>query len=605
MCGIVGYSGPKEPLPILINGLSRLEYRGYDSAGIAISDGNKITVEKKEGKLDVLKNHLKDSNIKGNIGIGHTRWATHGVPNDVNAHPHSDNSEEFAIIHNGIIENYAEIKKDLLEEGFEFKSDTDTEVVAVELSRKWNGQLLKTVTDVAKTLEGTYALVVTTTKEEGTIVAGRLMSPLVLGVGENEVFLASDSAAILEHTNKMIFLENGDFVEIKNGQYKLFDSELNEIEREIQEIDWEVSEAEKLGHDHFMYKEILEQSEVIERTISGRLETTSKEIPIKQDEASKYEKIWIVACGTAYHAGLFGKDLFEKVLGVPVSVELASEFRYREPIVGENDLGIVISQSGETMDTIAATELLKENGSHVLALVNVVGSSLARMADSVFYLHVGPEIGVASTKAFTAQLSALLSLSIHLASVKKFISIEENKKLCKEVMQAPLLLEQAIERSYSLKDTAKAIINAKGVMYLGRGTAFPLALEGALKFKEISYIHAEGYPAGEMKHGPLALIEKDLPVVCIVPPGPLFHKTISNIQEVIARGGKILMITDDETLESNSDNIWEVFRLPKCPKSIEAIVYSVPIHMLAYYTAVELGNDVDQPRNLAKSVTVE
>ena len=404
MCGIVGYSGPKEPLPILINGLSRLEYRGYDSAGIAISDGNKITIEKKEGKLDVLKDHLKNNQMSGNVGIGHTRWATHGIPNDVNAHPHSDNNEEFAIIHNGIIENYAEIKKDLLKEGFEFKSDTDTEVVAVELSRKWSGELLKTVVDVANSLEGTYALLVTTTKEEGTIVAGRLMSPLVLGVGDDEVFLASDSAAILEHTKKMIFLENGDFVEIKNGKYKLFDSDLNEIEREIQEIDWEVSEAEKSGYDHFMYKEILEQSEVIERTISGRLDTNSDDIPIMSDHASKFEKIWIVACGTAYHAGLFGKDLFEKVLGVPVSVELASEFRYREPIVGKNDLGIVISQSGETMDTIAATELLKENGSHVLALVNVVGSSLARMADSVFYLHVGPEIGVASTKAYLGML---------------------------------------------------------------------------------------------------------------------------------------------------------------------------------------------------------
>ena len=413
MCGIVGYSGPKEPLPILINGLSRLEYRGYDSAGIAISDGSKITIEKKEGKLDVLKEHLENKQILGNIGIGHTRWATHGVPNDVNAHPHSDNNDEFAIIHNGIIENYAEIKKDLTNDGFKFNSDTDTEVVAVELSRKWNGNLLKTVVNVAKTLEGTYALVVTTTKEEGTIVAGRLMSPLVLGVGDNEVFLASDSAAILEHTKKMIFLENGDFVEIKNGKYKLFDSELNEIQREIQEIDWEVSEAEKSGYDHFMYKEILEQSEVIERTLSGRLEASSDEIPIKLNEASKFEKIWIVACGTAYHAGLFGKDLFEKVLGVPVSVELASEFRYREPIVGKNDLGIVISQSGETMDTIAATELLKENGSHVLALVNVVGSSLARMADSVFYLHVGPEIGVASTKAYLGMLVSQLVIAKH------------------------------------------------------------------------------------------------------------------------------------------------------------------------------------------------
>ena len=598
MCGIVGYSGPKEPLPILINGLSRLEYRGYDSAGIAISDGNKIIVEKKEGKLDVLKNHLKDSNIKGNLGIGHTRWATHGVPNDVNAHPHSDNSEEFAIIHNGIIENYAEIKKDLLEKGFKFKSDTDTEVVAVELSRKWNGQLLKTVTDVAKTLEGTYALVVTTTREEGTIVAGRLMSPLVLGVGENEVFLASDSAAILEHTNKMIFLENGDFVEIKNGQYKLFDSELNEIEREIQEIDWEVSEAEKLGYDHFMYKEILEQSEVIERTISGRLEKSSKEIPIKQDEASKYEKIWIVACGTAYHAGLFGKDIFEKVLGVPVSVELASEFRYREPIVGENDLGIVISQSGETMDTIAATELLKENGAHVLALVNVVGSSLARMADSVFYLHVGPEIGVASTKAYLGMLVGQLLLAKHWDSANK-LDVSFN-----EIAELPKLIEETMACEKQIKEISEIICKKNDIYFIGRGLDYALAAEGALKLKEISYLHAEALAAGELKHGTLALIEEGTPIIVTASQNHLLDKTTSNVQEVIARGAYVIAIGDNqsEKLENISD---EYVTLPDSNEILTTVISIIPLQFIAYHVANLNGESIDQPRNLAKSVTVE
>ena len=598
MCGIVGYSGPKETLPILIDGLSRLEYRGYDSAGIAISDGNKITVEKKEGKLDVLKNHLKDSNIKGNIGIGHTRWATHGVPNDVNAHPHSDNSEEFAIIHNGIIENYAEIKKDLLEEGFEFKSDTDTEVVAVELSRKWNGELLRTVTEVAKTLEGTYALVVTTTKEEGTIVAGRLMSPLVLGVGENEVFLASDSAAILEHTNKMIFLENGDFVEIKNGQYKLFDSDLNEIKREIQEIDWEVSEAEKLGHDHFMYKEILEQAEVIERTISGRLELTSEEIPINLDEASKYEKIWIVACGTAYHAGLFGKDLFEKVLGVPVSVELASEFRYREPIVGENDLGIVISQSGETMDTIAATELLKENGSHVLALVNVVGSSLARMADSVFYLHVGPEIGVASTKAYLGMLVGQLLLAKHWDSANKLdVSFDE-------IAELPKLIEETMACEKQIKDISEKIYKKNDIYFIGRGLDYALAAEGALKLKEISYLHAEALAAGELKHGTLALIEDGTPIIVTASQNHLLDKTTSNVQEVIARGAYVIAIGDNqsEKLENISD---EYVTLPDSNEILTTVISIIPLQFIAYHVANLNGESIDQPRNLAKSVTVE
>ena len=598
MCGIVGYSGPKELLPIRINGLSRLEYRGYDSAGIAISDGNKITVEKKEGKLNVLKNHLKESNIKGNIGIGHTRWATHGVPNDVNAHPHSDNSEEFAIIHNGIIENYAEIKKDLLEEGFEFKSDTDTEVVAVELSRKWNGELLKTVTDVAKTLDGTYALVVTTTKEEGTIVAGRLMSPLVLGVGENEVFLASDSAAILEHTNKMIFLENGDFVEIKNGQYKLFDSDLNKIEREIQVIDWEVSEAEKLGHDHFMYKEILEQSEVIERTISGRLESNSEEIPIKLDEVSKYEKIWIVACGTAYHAGLFGKDLFEKVLGVPVSVELASEFRYREPIVGENDLGIVISQSGETMDTIAATELLKENGAHVLALVNVVGSSLARMADSVFYLHVGPEIGVASTKAYLGMLVGQLLLAKHWDSTNKLdVSFDE-------IAELPKLIEETMDCEKQIKDISEKIYKKNDIYFIGRGLDYALAAEGALKLKEISYLHAEALAAGELKHGTLALIEDGTPIIVTASQNHLLDKTTSNVQEVIARGAYVIAIGDNqsEKLENISD---EYVTLPDSNEILTTVISIIPLQFIAYHVANLNGESIDQPRNLAKSVTVE
>ena len=598
MCGIVGYSGPKEPLPILINGLSRLEYRGYDSAGIAISDGSKITIEKKEGKLNVLKDHLKNNPVSGNIGIGHTRWATHGVPNDVNAHPHSDNGEEFAVIHNGIIENYAEIKKDLLKEGFVFKSDTDTEVVAVELSRKWNGELLKTVIDVAKTLDGTYALVVTTTKEEGTIVAGRLMSPLVLGVGDNEVFLASDSAAILEHTKKMIFLENGDFVEIKNGHYKLFDSDLNEIEREIQEIDWEVSEAEKAGYDHFMYKEILEQPEVIERTISGRLETTSEEIPIKLDQASKYEKIWIVACGTAYHAGLFGKDLFEKVLGVPVSVELASEFRYREPIVGKNDLGIVISQSGETMDTIAATELLKENGSHVLALVNVVGSSLARMADSVFYLHVGPEIGVASTKAYLGMLVGQLLLAKHWDSEEKLCTSFD------EIKQLPSLIEKTFECEDQVKKISKSINEKNDIYFIGRGLDYALAAEGALKLKEISYLHAEALAAGELKHGTLALIEDGTPVIVTASQHHLLDKTTSNVQEVKARGAYVIAV-GDSTSKKLQDISNDYITLPEASEMLSTVISIIPLQFIAYHVANLNGESIDQPRNLAKSVTVE
>ena len=598
MCGIIGYSGPKEPLPILISGLSRLEYRGYDSAGVALIDGDNLSIEKKEGKLSVLKEHLEGASIKGNIGIGHTRWATHGVPSDVNAHPHADNANEFAIIHNGIIENYAELKDDLIQDDYSFISETDTEVVAVELSRKWNGDLLDTVLDVAKSLEGTYALVVTSTKQPGTIVAGRMMSPLVLGVGEGEVFLASDSAAILEYTNKMIFLENGDFVEINDGNFTLYDIEKNVITRDIQVIDWEVSEAEKAGHDHFMYKEILEQAEVIERTISGRIEKNSTEIPIHLDKAKKFEKIWIVACGTAYHAGLFGKDLFEKVLGVSVSVELASEFRYREPIIGKNDLAIVISQSGETMDTIAATELLKENGSHVLALVNVVGSSLARMADSVFYLHVGPEIGEASTKAYLGMLVGQLLLAKHWDSNNKLdTSLEEIKAL-------PYLIEEALKCEDQVKEISKLIYKKKDIYFIGRGLDYALAAEGALKLKEISYLHAEALAAGELKHGTLALIEEGTPVIVTASQRHLLDKTTSNVQEVIARGAYVIAVGDvsSKKLKDISNNY---IALPETSEMLSTIISIIPLQFIAYHVANLNGESIDQPRNLAKSVTVE
>ncbi|MDA9607592.1 glutamine--fructose-6-phosphate transaminase (isomerizing) [Candidatus Actinomarina] len=598
MCGIIGYSGPKQPLPILLDGLSRLEYRGYDSAGIAITDGQNLTIEKKEGKLQVLKDHLLDKEINGNIGIGHTRWATHGVPSDENAHPHYDRNKDFAIIHNGIIENYAEMKEELQSDDYQFESETDTEVVAVELSKQWTGNLLETVCKVAKELDGTYALVVTTTKQSDTIVAGRMMSPLVLGVGEGEVFLASDSAAILEHTNKMIFLENGDFVEIKDGSYQLFDINMNKISREVQEIDWKVSEAEKSGHDHFMYKEILEQAEVIERTITGRLEIGSEEIPVDLNKAKQFEKIWIVACGTAYHAGLFGKDLFEKVLGVPVSVELASEFRYREPIVGKNDLGIVISQSGETMDTIAATELLKENNAHVLALVNVVGSSLARMADSVLYLHVGPEIGVASTKAYLGMLVGQLLLAKH------WDESENLETTFDEIKQLPSLIKETLKCETQIKEISKSINEKKDIYFIGRGLDYALAAEGALKLKEISYLHAEALAAGELKHGTLALIENGTPVIVTASQHHLLDKTTSNVQEVKARGAYVIAIGDNSS-KKLQDISNDYVTLPEASEMLSTIVSIIPLQFIAYHVANLNGESIDQPRNLAKSVTVE
>ena len=581
-----------------MDGLSRLEYRGYDSAGIAITDGQNLTIEKKEGKLQVLKDHLFDKEINGNIGIGHTRWATHGVPSDENAHPHYDRNKDFAIIHNGIIENYAEMKEELQSDDYQFESETDTEVVAVELSKQWTGNLLETVCKVAKELDGTYALVVTTTKQSDTIVAGRMMSPLVLGVGEGEVFLASDSAAILEHTNKMIFLENGDFVEIKDGSYQLFDINMNKISREVQEIDWKVSEAEKSGHDHFMYKEILEQAEVIERTITGRLEIGSEEIPVDLNKAKQFEKIWIVACGTAYHAGLFGKDLFEKVLGVPVSVELASEFRYREPIVGKNDLGIVISQSGETMDTIAATELLKENNAHVLALVNVVGSSLARMADSVLYLHVGPEIGVASTKAYLGMLVGQLLLAKH------WDESENLETTFDEIKQLPSLIKETLKCETQIKEISKSINEKKDIYFIGRGLDYALAAEGALKLKEISYLHAEALAAGELKHGTLALIENGTPVIVTASQHHLLDKTTSNVQEVKARGAYVIAIGDNSS-KKLQDISNDYVTLPEASEMLSTIVSIIPLQFIAYHVANLNGESIDQPRNLAKSVTVE
>jgi glucosamine--fructose-6-phosphate aminotransferase (isomerizing) len=425
-----------------------------------------------------------------------------------------------------------------------------------------------------------------------------MMSPLVLGVGDGEVFLASDSAAILEHTNKMIFLENGDFVEIKDGSYQLFDINMNKVTRGIQEIDWEVSEAEKSGHDHYMYKEILEQSEVIERTITGRLEVGSEEIPIDLKKAKQFEKIWIVACGTAYHAGLFGKDLFEKVLGVPVSVELASEFRYREPIVGENDLGIVISQSGETMDTIAATELLKENNSHVLALVNVVGSSLARMADSVLYLHVGPEIGVASTKAYLGMLVGQLLLAKHWDESNKLETTFD------EIKQLPSLIKETLKCEAQIKEIAKSINEKKDIYFIGRGLDYALAAEGALKLKEISYLHAEALAAGELKHGTLALIQDGTPVIVTASQHHLLDKTTSNVQEVKARGAYVIAIGDNSS-KKLQDISNDYVTLPEASEMLSTIVSIIPLQFIAYHVANLNGESIDQPRNLAKSVTVE
>jgi len=602
MCGIVAYSGSKDQLSLLINGLSRLEYRGYDSSGIAIVSPEGLFVEKKSGKINELKRVLEDKTINGSVGIGHTRWATHGVPNDENAHPHLNEDRKFALVHNGIIENYAQIKEDLVGEGVEFSSDTDTEVVVQKLAKDWDGDLLSTTLGVAKELRGTYALVIISELEPDTIIAGRMMSPLVMGVGDGEMFLASDASAIIEHTNKMIFLENGDFVKIQGGNYKLFNLEGEKIEREIEVVDWEIEEAEKGGHEHYMYKEIIEQPESIKNTLSERIdgEFFNSKFNVDRSKALKYKKIWIVACGTAYHAGLFGRELFEKSLGIPVEVELASEFRYREPIISKNDLGIIISQSGETMDTIAAAELLKDNGCELLGIVNVVGSSLARMSDHLMYLHVGPEIGVASTKAYIGMLTAQLLLAIHWDD-------QDGASLgvTKEDMQGlPDLIEKSLLLEDEIKKIAEDIHKHESVYFIGRGLDFSLAAEGALKLKEISYLHAEALPAGELKHGTLALIDNGVPVIVTGSQSSLIEKTVSNVQEVIARGGNVIGIGDSSA--NSLETICDTFlKLPDAPDTISTILSIIPLQLLAYHVAYKRGESIDQPRNLAKSVTVE
>jgi len=602
MCGIVAYSGPKDSLSLLMKGLSRLEYRGYDSSGVAVVSSEGLFVEKKSGKLSVLKDTLKDKTIDGEVGIGHTRWATHGVPNDANAHPHLNADSKFALVHNGIIENYVQIKDDLVALGVKFSSETDTEVVVQKLAQEWSGDLLNTTLTVAKELRGTYALVVVSEFEPGTIVAGRMMSPLVMGVGDGEMFLASDAAAIIEHTDKMIFLENGDFVKIQGGNYELFDIKGEKVMREVETVDWEIEDAEKGGHEHYMYKEIVEQPESIRNTLSERIDGDffTSEFQIDRDKALNYKKIWIVACGTAYHAGLFGRELFEKSLGIPVEVELASEFRYRDPIISKDDLGIIISQSGETMDTIAAAGLLKDNGCDLLGIVNVVGSSLARMSDYLMYLHVGPEIGVASTKAYIGMLTAQLLLANHWDE-----NNGESLGVTKEDMYGlPDLIEKSLLLEDQIKKIADDIHKHESVYFIGRGLDFSLAAEGALKLKEISYLHAEALPAGELKHGTLALIDNGVPVIVTGSQSSLIEKTVSNVQEVIARGGNVIGIGDSSanSLETICDKF---LKLPDAPDTISTILSIIPLQFLAYHVAYKRGESIDQPRNLAKSVTVE
>jgi glutamine---fructose-6-phosphate transaminase (isomerizing) len=624
MCGIVGYVGSKQVVPVIIDGLRRLEYRGYDSAGIAVAgNGDGLQVRRAEGKLRNLEEAIRLKPLDGTYGIGHTRWATHGRPTEENAHPHRDCTGKIVVVHNGIIENYLQLKKKLAEAGHKFSTETDTEVIAhlVEkyLFAKSNGSspsLEEAVRKTVNELTGVFALAIISITEPNKIVAARNGPPAVIGLGKDEYFVASDVPAILYHTRDLFFLADGDLAVITPTGVKLSDFSGRAIERQVQHITWDPIMAEKGGFKHFMLKEIYEQPRAVRETAIGRVSLDTGKVFLEEMEISEREfrdsrKVNITACGTSWHAGLAGKFMLERLARMPVEVDYASEYRYRDPIIAADDLTLLITQSGETADTIAAQREAKAKGSKTLAICNVVGSMIAREAAGTIYTHAGPEIGVASTKAFTAQLTALFLLSVYLGRVRGELSAEQGRTCLTELSKIPGKLESLLSHDEECEDLAKQYARAQDFLFLGRGIHYPIALEGALKLKEISYIHAEGYPAGEMKHGPNALIDDNLPVVVLATCDPAdpgskvrYEKTLSNIKEVKARSGKVIAIATegDEEIRESVDNV--IF-VPPAPELLQPILEIVPLQLLAYHIAVRRGCDVDQPRNLAKSVTVE
>ncbi|MEH6405966.1 MAG: glutamine--fructose-6-phosphate transaminase (isomerizing) [Leeuwenhoekiella sp.] len=615
MCGIVGYIGHREAYPIILKGLQRLEYRGYDSAGVALYDGSTINVCKTKGKVADLENRAqKEISTKGKLGIGHTRWATHGVPNDENAHPHSSNSSDLVIIHNGIIENYDAIKKELVKRGYTFKSDTDTEVLVnlIEDVKKNEGvKLGKAVQIALNQIVGAYAIAVIDKNRPDEIVVARLGSPLAIGVGEDEFFIASDATPFIEYTQNAIYLEDGEMaiVRVQKGLkiLKIKNDEL--VDPYIQELKLNLEQIEKGGYDHFMLKEIYEQPQAIRDTFRGRMNVKEGLLKLAgvDDNIDRFinaKRMVIIACGTSWHAGLVAEYIFEELLRIPVEVEYASEFRYRDPVIFEDDIVIAISQSGETADTMAAMKLAKENGAFVFGVCNVVGSSISREAHAGAYTHAGPEIGVASTKAFTTQITVLTLIALKIAKANGKISTPDFHLHLQELELIPERVEKALLSNDHIKEIAEAYKDVRNVLYLGRGFNFPVALEGALKLKEISYIHAEGYPAAEMKHGPIALIDEHMPVVVIATRKGHYEKVVSNIQEIKSRKGKIIaIVTEGDTMVRDlADYIIEV---PETMDSMSPLLTTIPLQLLSYHIAVLLNKNVDQPRNLAKSVTVE
>ncbi len=608
MCGIVGYIGPRVATPLLVDGLRRLEYRGYDSAGIAILNGHGVETRKAAGKISRLESLLSSSPIEGNIGIAHTRWATHGAPTECNAHPHVTEDGSIAVVHNGIIENASTLRTRLTERGHVFSSETDTEVLAHLIEELYEDTLEKAVIAALSHVEGTYGIAVMAASDPGKLVAARLGSPLLLGLGEDEYFIASDVSAILAHTRQVIYLDDGDVAVLTRDGYDIFDLDAATKSHVVSRVDWDLDQIEKGGYAHFMLKEIFEQPSTIGNTMRGRLleeEGTAKlgGLNISDEELLDIDNIIITACGTSWHSALIGEHMLEELTRIPVEVEYASEFRYRNPIVTDRTLCIVISQSGETADTLAAMREAKRRGARTLGLVNVVGSTIARESDGGIYLHAGPEIGVASTKAFTSQVVALALLTLKMARLRD-LSILRGREIVAGLQALPGQVQQMLDRADELEELAEEFKRSPNFLYLGRGFNFPAALEGALKLKEISYIHAEGYPAAEMKHGPIALIDAMMPVVFIAPHDSVFDKLVSNVQEVRARKGKTIVLTsrDEPALEGLVD--YE-FRMPETLEMLTPVLAAVPLQLLAYYIAVKRGSNVDQPRNLAKSVTVE
>ena len=610
MCGIVGYIGNNDAVPILISGLKRLEYRGYDSAGIAVVSENKLSIWKYAGKVSHLERVLRHNGAGATIGIGHTRWATHGEPSDLNAHPHTDCTGNIALIHNGIIENYAALKKKLELEGHEFRTQTDTEVLAhlIEEVYKRTGDLISAVRISLHEVDGTYGIAVLSRYAPDKLIAARRGSPLVIGVGDGENFIASDPAAIIAHTRQVVYLEDGEIATVTRNDFLTKNIDDVEIDKQIEEITFDLEQIERGGYPHFMLKEINEQPETIHNSMRGRLlieEGTAKlgGLESVRDKLQHARRFILTACGTSWHAGLVGEYMLEHLARIPTEVEYASEFRSRNPVLSPDDVIFLISQSGETADTLAALREAKRKGATVLGIVNVVGSTIARESDAGVYAHAGPEIGVASTKAFTSQLVVLALISLMIAR-SKHMSSEEGQKIAHEITSLPAKVQKILQNTEQFKIIAREFKDTTNFLYLGRGANFPTALEGALKLKEISYIHAEGYPAAEMKHGPIALIDENMPVVFIVPKDALYKKVMSNIQEVKARRGRIIAVANEDDTEI-SQHAEFVIRVPRTYGFLGPILNVIPLQLLAYYFAVERGCNVDQPRNLAKSVTVE